>query len=455
MNNLSIRLRILIILLPAMALVMVGNFWFSRDDAMIAGNAAYDRSLLGAIKSLDLNTNSDSGALSVELPYRLFEFFQLTASGKVYFRVATTDRLVEIGNPDLPNPPTTLKSGETVFYDATYFGESVRIGALMRPLNAQDPAGEQLMIQVAESTNPRKKFTDDLLNRAAWRDLWLWSITGILVIAGMNLALSPLTRLASQTKQRKAEDLRPLPVKGLSDDLKPLVEAVNQQLQNTKTLMDERRAFIDDASHQLRTPLTILKTQLDFAMREVDVERQKECMFALSDELNAAIRATNQLLALGQSDANPADHAYFDLNELVRSVAMTAIPLARNSGIDLGVDLPEESIMATGDKHLLYHALLNITHNALVHGKSRGTVTLKAEVTNQLQTMTVTDDGEGLPTEVFKRLGERFIKGKNSRGSGLGLAIAASAMSKHHGSVKSKFDKTLGLHIISLEWPIT
>jgi two-component system sensor histidine kinase TctE len=455
MNNFSIRLRILIILLPAMALVMVGNFWFSRDDAMIAGNAAYDRSLLGAIKSLDLNTNSDSGALSVELPYRLFEFFQLTASGKVYFRVATTDRLVEIGNPDLPIPPTALKSGEAVFYDATYFGESVRIGALMRPLNAGDLDGEQLMIQVAENTEPRQKFTDALLNRAAWRDLWLWSITGILVIAGMNLALKPLTRLASQTKQRKADDLRSLPVLGLSDDLKPLVEAVNQQLQNTKKLMDERRAFIDDASHQLRTPLTILKTQLDFAMREVDADRQKECMFALSDELNAAIRATNQLLALGQSDASSADHVYFDINELVRAVAMSVLPLARNSCIDLGIDLIEEPILAKGDKHLLHHALLNMAHNALVHGKPKGTVTLKAEFTNQTHILTVIDNGTGLPSEVFKRLGERFIKGKNSRGSGLGLAIASSVMTKHHGSVKSKFDKTLGLHIISLEWQLT
>ena len=101
----SIRWRLLVLLLPTLAMVTATSLWLTHTDALNSGNAAYDRSLLGAIKSLDLNTSTASGGLSVELPYRLFEFFQLTATGNVYFRVATADGLVEIGNPDLPAPP--------------------------------------------------------------------------------------------------------------------------------------------------------------------------------------------------------------------------------------------------------------------------------------------------------------------------------------------------------------
>ncbi len=77
----------------------------ARRTAIDAANAAYDRSLLGAIKSIDANISTDSGGLAVELPYRMLEFFELTASGRVYYRVATEDGLVEIGNADLPPPP--------------------------------------------------------------------------------------------------------------------------------------------------------------------------------------------------------------------------------------------------------------------------------------------------------------------------------------------------------------
>ena len=115
----SIRVRLLALLLPAMALATAASLWLTRTDAVASANAAYDRSLLGAIKALDGNVSTASGGLSVELPYRLFEFFQLTASGNVYFRVSTFDGLVEIGNPDLPAPPVTMAPGRPVFYDAT------------------------------------------------------------------------------------------------------------------------------------------------------------------------------------------------------------------------------------------------------------------------------------------------------------------------------------------------
>ena len=121
-----------VLLLPLLAVVTGVELWMTRHDALEAANAAYDRSLLGALKSIDANISTASGGLSAELPYTMLEFFELTASGPVYFRVASSDGLVELGNADLPLPPGPLEPGVPRFYDATYFGESVRLAAYRR-----------------------------------------------------------------------------------------------------------------------------------------------------------------------------------------------------------------------------------------------------------------------------------------------------------------------------------
>ena len=111
MARFSLRAKLLAVLLPGMLVIICAELWLTHVDAIEAANGAFDRSLNGAIRSIDSNVSTASGGLAVELPYRLFEFFQLTAGGNVYFRVATADGLVEIGSPDLPQPeePITPK----------------------------------------------------------------------------------------------------------------------------------------------------------------------------------------------------------------------------------------------------------------------------------------------------------------------------------------------------------
>jgi two-component system, OmpR family, sensor histidine kinase TctE len=455
MNSASLRLRLLALLVPAMALVVAASLWFTRSDAVASANAAYDRSLLGAIKALDVNVSTASGGLSIELPYRLFEFFQLTATGNVYFRVATADGLVEIGNPDLPKPPKPLEIGQPQFYDATYFDESVRVGAFTRDL--VQPVGasvsERLVIQVAESTASREQFTASFFRRAALRDALLLLIMGVAVIFGLTIALRPIALLADQTQARQAEDLSPLQTNDIPKDILPLVNAINQQLQRTDHLTTQRRRFIDDASHQLRTPLTVLRAQLDFLLREQDPQQQQSAIVALSNELNQAIRATNQLLALALQDASQPAMDTFDLGLLARDVALEFLPLAREHGIDLGVEVANTPVMARGDATLLRPALTNLVHNAMTHGKRQGIVTIKAGGNDSDHVLQVCDNGAGIDSELLPRLGQRFAKGRSSRGSGLGLAIVRTAIERHGGSLSITPLTDPPGTCASLQWP--
>lgn len=453
----STRQRLLVLLLPAMALMAVGSLWLTRADAIASTNAAYDRSLLGAIKSLDLNVSTASGGLAVELPYRLFEFFQLTAKGSVYFRVATADGLVEIGSPDLPQPPAPLQSGKPVFYDATYFGETVRVGAFMRPLDAalDGSASPQLVIQVAESTASRDQFTASFVRRTALRDIAVLAVLLAAVVLALTVALRPITRLAAQTQARAPDDLRPMGTDDLPRDVLPLVAAVNQQMERTRQLMDERQGFIDDASHQLRTPLATLRAQLDYALREPDAARQAAALQALSAALADAIRATNQLLALGRSDAAQPVREPVDLSALAREVALALLPVARTRGIDLGVEGAGTPLWAQADRELLHQALLNIAHNALQHGREQGVVTLQVAADGMGCSLQVTDDGPGIDPELAGRIGQRFAKGRHSRGSGLGLAIARSVIERHGGRLRVEPGAEGQGLAVALWWPRT
>lgn len=452
-GRLSLRSRLFALLLPALVCVAGAGLWLTRQDAIAAANAAYDRSLLGAIKALDSNVSTASGGLSIELPYKLFEFFELTATGAVYFRVASSDGLVELGHPDLPLPPRRVKNAEAVFYDASYFGESVRIGAYQRALEASPGSApaQDLMIQIAESTTSREQFTRSFVVGAALREAGFLALLVAVVAIVLTLGLRPLARLASDVGAREPDDLRPLDATDLPADIAPLVVAVNRQIERTEDLMAQRRRFLDDASHQLRTPLATLRAQLDYALREHDPAAARQALDALSMQLDDASRATNQFLSLARSDAGAPQTDTFDLHDLVREVALALLPLARARGVDFGVGEALAPAAAQGDRALLREALTNLAQNAIQHGGN--VVTLTAAHGPHGHSLSVLDDGPGIAADVQGRIGDRFAKGRGSRGAGLGLAIARSVVERHGGELLlTPGEGGRGL-VAELRWP--
>ncbi len=440
LKRLSLKGGLLVLLLPTMAVITATELWMTHRAALEAAHAAYDRSLLGAIKAIDANVSTASGGLSVELPYRLFEFFQLTASGSVYFRVATADGLVEIGSPDLPSPPAPLQVGVPVFYDAAYFGESVRLGAYLRELGRplSSSAAQHLLIQVAESTRSRREFTRSFVARAAMRDVLRLALTTLTVAVVVALALRPVSRLAEQVRSRKVADLTPLAAQDLPADIQPLVDAVNEQMQRTQDVVTRQRLFLDDASHQLRTPLATLRTQVDYALRARDPREVHETLLAVSQQIDHATRGTNQLLALARSDTGAVHVEAFDLCALAREVAVDLLPRARAKAMDFGIDVPTHPVVAQGDRGLLREALANLADNAIRYTPVRGEVTLSVATDPLGVSLGVLDNGPGVADDELRSLGERFVRGRTggANGSGLGLAIARSIAERHGGDLR-------------------
>ena len=437
LHRVSLR-RMLIVLL--LAGVMVGSLlqvWLTWHTARSAVNAAFDRSLFGAVKAIDANVSTESGGLAVELPYVLFEFFELTANGSVYYRVATQDGLVEIGSPDLPMPHMPLQDRQPHFATVEYAGAQMRIATYQRslPQSVGGSSDTRLVIQVAEPFASRDQFSRRFIAGALARDALLAALAAAAVAAAVAWALRPLRQLRQEVAARAPDDLAPMDTSRVPRDVLPLVDAMNQHILRNRELLDSQRRFVDDASHQLRTPLSTLLTQVSFAQRATDLPTVQAALAALREQLRHTIRQTNQMLALARADSCDGQAEAVDLAELASEVTRRWWPQARSRRIDLGLEAAAQPAWVLARRELLEEALANLLANALRYTPAGGRVTVTVAVDGNSASLSVCDSGPGIPPDELGRATQRFFRASNSQGSGsgLGLAIVASIAKRHQG----------------------
>jgi two-component system sensor histidine kinase TctE len=438
----SIRRFLLVLLLPGLGAVFAGELWLAWRTASEAADAAYDRSLLGAVKSIDSSISTASGGLGVELPYRMLEFFELTAQGQVFYRVATEDGLVEIGSADLPAPPRPLLTGQPQFHEGAYVGQAVRVGSYARELNpplAGQAGPQRVVIQVAETMEARTDFRRALVLQSLARDVLLMVAASALLALAIAWAMRPLDRLRQEVEARDPQDMTPMDASGAPAEVLPLVQAINHHIARNREQTEARRRFIDDASHQLRTPLTTLATQVAYAQREADPSAQRKVLDNIRAQLDETIRQTNQMLSLARADSAPPQRQPFDAVALAEALVRQWWGPARDQGVDLGLDAPDHPLPLLGEPDLLREALANLLHNAIRHGGAGGyvTLTVRAEPGESVR-LSVVDNGPGLPPDELARVGERFFRGSGGAlpGSGLGLAIVRTVAQRHGGQMR-------------------
>jgi two-component system, OmpR family, sensor histidine kinase TctE len=438
--SMSVRRTLLMVLFPGLMLVVAGELWLSWRTAHDAANAAFDRSLLGAIKSLDSNITTASGGLGVELPYRMLEFFELTANGRVYYRVSTEDGLVDIGSTDLPTATSHLVTGQPQFSDAVYYAEPVRVGSYARVLDpplAGSAGPQRVVIQIAETLESRQSFTQALVLQSLARDVLLTAVATVLLVLAVGWALRPLARLRREVLSRGERDLTPISAGGIPADVGPLVEAINFHIARNRQQTESHRRFVDDASHQLRTPMATLATQVGFAMREKDPVEKDKALAAIKLQLDETVRQTNQMLSLARTDSTEIAPEPVNLSDLAQKVTRQWWSEARAKGVDLGLEPGDERVVVMAQPAILSEALVNLLHNAIRYTPKGGMVTVQLAKLKHHATLTVVDTGPGIPEAELARAGERFFRGSNVNlpGTGLGLAIVKSIAERHGGEL--------------------
>lgn len=437
-------------ILPAVAVTMATSLWMSATSIIELSDSAYDRSLAGAIRAIDSNISTESGGVGVELPYNLFEFFELTAQGRVYFNVSTDDGLVQIGDVLLP-PTENLELEELRFEDAIYLGDPVRIGALKRLLHANDEDGPSVTIQVAETKGSRNAFQNTLLERSITRDVAVVLAMAAMLAIGVYFAVRPLRRLRDAIDRRESDDLTPINGEGLPAEVRPLVEAVNRLMQRNLSRADQQRRFLDDASHQLRTPMAVLRTQIDVALHETDVETIHETLRSSRGVLDRSSRTINQLLTLARAQTSEGTDIYpqslIDLRELVAEAIRARWSQLRRRKMDCTLEGSEDVLPVRANEALLGEAINNILDNAISYARAGTLISVHAERDGSMAQVSISDEGPGMSDEDIAQSGIRFRRGaaaEGKLGSGLGMAIAVAAAKSSGGqvTVRNRVDRS-------------
>lgn len=437
----SLRATLALWLTAAGAAVILASVALTQNAVARLADSAYDRSLSGALRAVEENVSVQSGGLGIDLPYALFANLQATTDGTVYFRIRTEDGLVQIGDTGLPEPPT-VPVGVPRFFDAAYLGEQIRVAAIRKRLDAPlygKGTPQTVLIEVAETTTSREAFLGRIARVSFWRDVAVLGIAVAVLVLGTGAALRPLSRLRDRFDRRRPDDLSPLEASEVPSEVRPLVESFNALLARHAAQAAARKRFLDDASHQLRTPISVLRMQLDYAIAADEAERAAT-LNAMHATVERATRSTAQLLALARADAAVAPMGPVDPAALLRAVAMLHLAAARRRRIVLDLDLPDDLPMRHGSEALLHDALSNLLDNAIRLSPDGATI----EIGARHDRLWVADRGPGMTGERLARLGERFL---TDGGTGLGLSVAQAVARMHGGTLTARNRSGGGLEV--------
>jgi len=392
-----------------------------------------------------------------DLPYAALEMLRTDAQDRTFYRIADIDGRRSItGYDDLPAPPVTPRT-EPVFYDANYKEQGIRVVALRYSvLDGAQP--RQLLVQVAETLDARRQLTHRIVAEAALLQLLLIALAAGLIAWGVRQGLAPLKRLRDEVRARGAHDLTPIATRSVPREVAPLIHAINAHTERQRQLSDAQARFVANASHQLKTPLTLLRAQVDHALMQSDVGAMRAVVMRLDETADATGRLVGQLLALARSEpGRTLELQEVDLTELAHDVSfeMLSLGLARSKGIDLGFE-GKEPVRVHGERILLRELLTNLVHNAITYTPPKGRVTVIVSTRQQRASLQVVDNGPGIPPPERARVLERFYRmpGATEQGSGLGLAIVKEICARHgiELALADAPDGSGGL-CVDLTWP--
>ena len=362
--------------------------------------------------------------------------FESPEQDNVFYRVEGTQHRLLAGNPDLRLPAGL--SSVPVFYTTTLDdGRRVRAVAYVRQL-FDSGRTEEVTVAVAKTQRSRNAMVSRLWHPQLIRLFLMLVLAMLLVYLGLTFELRPLMKLKDDVADRGPLQLEPIRAENLHFELRPIVDAINQCISRMSQQTATQRQFISDAAHQLRTPLTLLDAQIQFArQRGGHDEPLSDALTSMHTSSRKMTTLTNKLLLLAQAESvTPSGvQDQVDLTLVIAGVLEQLIALAQKRDIDLGAEL-EEDLVVIGDEALTTALVTNLVDNALRYTQPGGCVTVTAQRDEDKVILRVVDNGPGISAEARGRAFERFYRASSdTEGTGLGLAIVREIAYRQGGTV--------------------
>jgi two-component system, OmpR family, sensor histidine kinase TctE len=425
---LSLRRYLLLGILLPTGLFMLVNTVILYRQALTAVNTAYDRTLLASAKSigelLEVEGEGPQARFRTNVPYSALEAFEADNRSRMVYRISNTQGELIDGTADLPLwqgrlPDTGPYAALVDFYDDTVRGDDVRVAVLLQPVSSHRGLGVAT-IQVAETLELRRTLARQILLDTLLRQSLLAAVIALVVVLVVQRATRPVRELSAGLRLRAEDDLTAIAAPGLPRELRPLVEATNQVMARLQGLLENQKRFVRDASHQLRTPLAVLKVQVQSALR-ADVP-PAEALQEINSTVDRATVLANQMLALAKVEQlrQQTDTEVLDLAPIVRAIALDLAPLMADRNLDFGIDTVAAPVRA--HEWMLRELVRNLLHNAIKHAPEGSVLAVRMAADRQFVALTVSDEGSGISAELRSRLFQPFSAGHGS-GTGLGLMI--------------------------------
>ena len=337
-----------------------------------------------------------------------------------------------------------VQPGQRQFLDVPWHGHA------MRMVVYGEPCGDRVCpVLVAESLGKRNQASRRVMLAALAAGLMLALCLGVLAWVAVARSLSPLRLTSQALSQRSLQSLMPLPVNQLPREVSLLGEAINDLLQRLRVAAAAQRGFLDDASHQLRTPLAVILSESAQALQEPHPEALHGHLVRLNSAAQRGAHLSHQLLTLARAEGSAKPEASGQTIDLARLIADSAtewVNSARLAGQDLGFEL--EPTTMRGEPWQLRELLGNLLHNAAMHAGSGAQVTVRTRRMEASRdgdvgrgtavVLEVEDDGPGIAAQDLPRVWARFYRGTHAKGAGtgLGLAIVQHIARAHGGDVR-------------------
>jgi heavy metal sensor kinase len=444
------RLTLFYVSVMAAALVIVGGLIY-----MLLARALYNRiddNLLDVMQitttslandlaeGQDVEDAARSTAAELSSPQQMLVLYD--DGGRLLGEGGRDDDL-EIALPPLDTIPS---NGATLYTVAEPEDDDDRHRLAIRRVTIA-PSGAKYVVVVGSSLEP----TDEELE--SLRSILMYVVPFALGLAGLGgwflarQSLSPVVSMAERARRLGAENLSErLPVANPRDELGRLAETFNELLGRLNASLIQQRQFMADASHELRTPVATTRTAASVALQQPhrDEAEYRHALEIVEQQASRLSRIVEDMFTLARADAGnyPVRFVPMYLDEVVDDVVRAARVLAAPKAVSIELTA-ENSAAFTGDEDLLRRLVGNLLHNAVRHAPPHSVVSVSLEREGDGYTITITDRGPGIPSEIQPRIFERFYRGDAARardgwsdGAGLGLALSRWIANVHQGDVR-------------------
>lgn len=438
--NISGRLRNRLFRLLMIPLIIIAGFvaleTFHHSKSL--ARKSFDKSLI--ILSLTIIEQSDTFSGDT-ISENILELITQSMGDVIYYHVKSEDGASVSGYSNAPQPPPELlkqPAGKPYLFNSTYQGEPIRATFMKRYSDDAIYKGWVELI-VWQYLTQQHELQSTLFNRTLLQLLGFLVLVGSILWFGINYGLRPLTNLQTAISKRTLDDLNPI-VRPVPFEVKELVESMNDLFNRIKNAMSMREAFLANASHQLKTPLTNISGKADLALRAIDPVKKQEHIVDLKSLTSQTSRLTNQMLSLLRADSDELlirSYKTVDVQQLVRDTCEYYAKSFIKADRELIFDAKESIIIETRLPTMLTECVSNLIENSLAYSNPSSSITIQVLRQGEDVEIRVIDSGPGIPKTLQKKVTQRFyrVPGMKVSGCGLGLAIVVEIMKKINGSL--------------------